>query len=349
MAFFTKVDYSRQLKQYSDTTLLVSGSTSMEQDLSVGSGLTVAGSISGNGEFRIYQPSLWENPAYSGSACSTCSACTKEHILIVGPHSATSASCLVAISTFSAVTGYTAVLSLGQTPMSPLTGGSLNPGISASTLQVYKAGLLTVGALGNSAVDLQIDEVGNVVRALPSSRRYKKDLVEMDNSRYRKLLEISPYSFTYKETGGRGFGLIAEELDSLGLNELVIYNGVGQPDNVEYKLLSVALLGLVKSLHSESGSSNEYDVKTKVVYKDYTTDGEYLLLVMKQSTVLLNSVTNKKIKIKSLSNVEILPDIGLIDDKWESLSLTGDSCVEFVFVDELSTWVIVSSDGLKES
>ena len=41
--------------------------------------------------------------------------------------------------------------------------------------------------------------------------------------------------------------------------------------------------------------------------------------------------------------------MGLIDLKWESLDLDGDSCVEFSFVEELQSWLVVSSDGLKDS
>ena len=89
---------------------------------------------------------------------------------------------------------------------------------------------------------------------------------------------------------------------------------------------------------------------TKVVYDgEYTTNGEYLIVANERSTITLNSKTNTKIKIKSLSGVDIVPDNGLIDGKWETVSLDGDSSVELVFVDELGYWVIVSSDGLKNS
>ena len=54
MAFFTKVDYGRQLQQYSANTVLFSGSTDMEQYLTVGSAVTVGQSISGAGEFYSY-------------------------------------------------------------------------------------------------------------------------------------------------------------------------------------------------------------------------------------------------------------------------------------------------------
>ena len=59
-------------------------------------------------------------------------------------------------------------------------------------------------------------------------------------------------------------------------------------------------------------------------------------------------VTNIK-GIKSLSSLTVYPDLGLIDNKWESIELSGDSCVEFVFVSELGYWVVTSSDGVKNT
>ena len=50
MAFFTKVDYSRQLIQKSDTIARFSGSTLVEQDFNVYSGIT------GDGSFMVYKP-----------------------------------------------------------------------------------------------------------------------------------------------------------------------------------------------------------------------------------------------------------------------------------------------------
>lgn len=349
MAFFTKVDYSRQLRQYVDTSVDFSGSTTMGQDLSV-SGETIIGSgLTVGDEFMCYQP-YWAKP---GGGCS-CSACTTGHTFMVGPYSSTSASCVVTITSFSAVTGTTPVLAIGQAPMEPLTGGSSNPGISASTLQINKGGLLPNGTHGYSAVDLQVDEVGNVVRGSSSSLRYKSNLRRVEKNRYNKLLGLSQYFFTYNETGRGSFGLIAEEMDDLGYNELVIYNGQGQPDNIEYRLLSVALLGLVQDLYKDGimyvePTTTEVDNITKVIDYDYTTNGEHLIVVSSDCNVSLDSSSDTKVKIKSLANVVISPDKGLIDNKWSSISLDGDSCVELVFVKELGYWIVTSSDGFKDS
>ena len=86
-----------------------------------------------------------------------------------------------------------------------------------------------------------------------------------------------------------------------------------------------------------------------VIVGDYETNGEYLIVAKEPSTITLNSKNNTKVKIKSLADIKIVPDNGLIDGKWETINLDGDSSVELVFVDELDCWVIVSSDGLKDS
>ena len=164
------------------------------------------------------------------------------------------------------------------------------------------------------------------------------------------LLDLPAYKFTYKDSGLPGYGMIAEELHQLGLHELVGYNKDDEPDNIHYKLLSVALLQLIKELHnkSEKGETLE-DNTTKVIDYNYTTNGEYLIIATNPCDVLLNTKKDKKVKIKSLAGVNIIPDRGFIDNKWKSISLEGDSCVELVFVDTLNYWVIVASDGVKDS
>ena len=347
MAFFTKLDYSRQLRQLSGTSVVLSGSTSFGGNLNISGDTAISGNTSISGQSSVYIPT-WVQPV---TAC-TCAPCSTGFTFIVGPFSATSASCNVTITSFSAATGVTQVLAIGQAPLDPITGGTATPGITASTLQIANAGLIPYGTNSSSAIDLQLDEDGNVVRGNSSSKRYKTDIENASNNRYNKLLTLSPKFFTYRETGRRGFGLIAEELDVLGYRELVIYNRNGQPENIDYKLLSVALIDVIKNI-SESGNivikHEEPKTLTKVVDYDYITNGEYLIVGSAPCKITLDSNENKKIKIKSLTGLEIIPDIGLIDGRWKSISLDGDSCIELVFVSDLNYWIIASSDGVKDS
>jgi len=348
MGFFTKVDYGRQLKQHSGNTVLFSGATEMGQSLNVGSGLTVGQSISGAGEFFSYADYTWS----ALTTCVACSGCSTANTFVVGSFSSTSATCTVTVTSFSGVTGMSPVLAIGKAPTYPLSGGSTTPGIKASSLQIHKLGLLPVAAV---PMDLGLDNDGNVVRGPSSSRRYKTNLQSVPPNRYHKLLGLNSYFFNYKETGASGFGMMAEDLHDLGYRELVIYDSLGRPDNIDYKLLSVALLGVIKNLNINGGSissestTKEPDSVVKVINEDYVSNGEYLIVTNKVCKLTLNSKKDTKVKIKSLSEVEIVPDMGKIDNRWDSITLDGDSCVELVFVSELSYWVITSSDGLKDS
>jgi hypothetical protein len=255
------------------------------------------------------------------------------------------------MTTFSGVSANTVVVSVGQTPIDPLSGGTINPGISASTVQINRDGLLD--AVG-SYNDLSIDTSGNVVMGSSSSARYKTNLNTIERGRYMDLLKLNTYTFNYKANGIKSFGLIAEEVDRLGLTELVMYDSDGNPDNVQYKLLSVSLLHLIQDIYvggiNIDKSTTERDNITKVVHGgEYTTNGEYLIVAKEYSIITLNSKTDTKIKIKSLAGINVIPDKGLIDGRWDNIALDGDSSVELVFVDELDYWVIVSSDGLKNS
>jgi len=347
MAFFTKLDYSRQLRQSSGTSIVLSGSTSFGGNLNVSGNTAISGSTNISGQTNFHIPT-WIQPV---TAC-TCAPCSTGFTFMVGPFSSTSASCNVTITSFSAATGVTQVLAIGQPPLNPVTGGTASPGITASTLQIANAGLVPYGTNSSSAIDLQLDEDGNVVRGNSSSKRYKTDIENVPKNRYHRLLSLTPKFFTYIETGRRGFGLIAEELDKLGYRELVIYNRNGQPDNIDYKLLSVALIDVIKNITSSSEiviTHEEPEILTKAISDDYTTNGEYLIVGSSHCKITLDSKENKKIKIKSLNGLEIIPDIGLIDGKWKSINLDGDSCIELVFVSDLNYWVITSSDGVKDS
>jgi hypothetical protein len=79
----------------------------------------------------------------------------------------------------------------------------------------------------------------------------------------------------------------------------------------------------------------------------YKTNGENLLIIrdVAQSKVKLDSTTTDKIKIKTLTNCTIIPDIGRIDEDWDEISVGRGACVELQNVN--GVWYILSSDGLK--
>ena len=58
-----------------------------------------------------------------------------------------------------------------------------------------------------------------------------------------------------------------------------------------------------------------------------------------------NGENTDKIKIKTLTNCTIIPDIGRIDEDWDEISIGRGACVELQNVNGI--WYILSSDGIK--
>jgi hypothetical protein len=79
----------------------------------------------------------------------------------------------------------------------------------------------------------------------------------------------------------------------------------------------------------------------------YKTNGENLLIVREvfQSKVKLDSTTTDRIKIKTLTNCTIIPDLNRIDEEWDEISVGKGACVELQNVN--GVWYILSSDGMK--
>ncbi|MBI2542782.1 MAG: tail fiber domain-containing protein [Candidatus Aenigmarchaeota archaeon] len=76
-----------------------------------------------------------------------------------------------------------------------------------------------------------------------SSKRYKEDITPLTFDK-EKLFQLEPVSFKWKSNGETSVGLIAEDVEPL-FPELVTYKD-GQVEGVEYKLLTVYLLDVLK-------------------------------------------------------------------------------------------------------
>ncbi len=99
-----------------------------------------------------------------------------------------------------------------------------------------------------SEMNITADNTGNLYRDT-SSRRYKENIQTLQDE-FDKILELEPITFAYKDSQLKSFGYIAEDLDALELENLVIYNQSGQPESIRYDKLSVYLLEVVKNLNS---------------------------------------------------------------------------------------------------
>lgn len=79
----------------------------------------------------------------------------------------------------------------------------------------------------------------------------------------------------------------------------------------------------------------------------YKTNGENLIIVkdVNQSKIKLDSTTTDRIRIKTLTNCTIIPDLNRIDEDWDEISVNRGACVELQNVNGI--WYILSSDGIK--
>lgn len=99
-----------------------------------------------------------------------------------------------------------------------------------------------------------------------SSRRRKTAIVPADEEALGALLDVQPVNFRYRAEVARRtalrindgidyvppveLGLIAEDLDAAGLSSFVYYDEDGQPEGIEYGMLTVALLAIARSERS---------------------------------------------------------------------------------------------------
>ncbi len=120
-------------------------------------------------------------------------------------------------------------------------------------------------APNSNNVPLVIDNPTGIIYREVSSRRYKDHITDY-NFNYNIIMDASVKEYTIKGSNATQIGLIAEELDSLGLKYLVAYNKKGQPDAVHYSKVSLYLLEVVKQQQKEIESMKkdiEY-LKSKV-------------------------------------------------------------------------------------
>jgi hypothetical protein len=111
-------------------------------------------------------------------------------------------------------------------------------------------------------------------------------------------------------------------------------------------------MSIIKSISSkriirgEVINASEISVVSESTYK---TNGENCIIVrgVAQSVVILDSTNTDHVVVKSMTNLTILPDVGLIDEEYDEVVVDKFACIEFRFVG--GNWYILSSDGLKQS
>ena len=91
-----------------------------------------------------------------------------------------------------------------------------------------------------------------------SSRRYKENIRPFLKG-VNEIYNINPVTFTYIERPENTkpiLGLIAEDLDEIGLTELVNYNNDNLPESISYDKINVLLINKIKNLKSRNDEIN---------------------------------------------------------------------------------------------
>jgi hypothetical protein len=109
-------------------------------------------------------------------------------------------------------------------------------------------------------------------------------------------------------------------------------------------------MAIIKSISSkriirgEVINASEISVVSESTYK---TNGENCIIVrgVSQSVVILDSTNTDHVVVKAMTNLTILPDVGLIDEEYDEVVVDKFACIEFRFVG--GNWYVLSSDGLK--
>lgn len=239
--------------------------------------------------------------------------------------------------TVTATTGNTVVISMGQDADTTIgkSGLQINPNLLVSS----------------TGIDLELNMSTGEVYTFSSSIRYKKDVENLEYNDYKNVLNLTPVKFKWKSTNEESVGFIAEEAHKLGLNKFVVYNTNGEIEGLNYKLLTVALIGILKNgvspkLITEKISESIDDTPI-IITEDYTTNSTRYIIAKKDLTITLNDSELKRFYIKSMSNISVIPSKGLIDEDWEEISMGPQSSVELISHE--GGWYVLSSDGLKNS
>jgi hypothetical protein len=99
-------------------------------------------------------------------------------------------------------------------------------------------------------MDLRLDSDTGLVCVMVSSKDFKKDIKPLQDN-FDEIMKVQPKSFINTESGKRDIGVIAEDLDALGLKNLLVYKQ-GKPYAVYYDKISLYLLEVMKEHFKET-------------------------------------------------------------------------------------------------
>ncbi len=108
--------------------------------------------------------------------------------------------------------------------------------------RLYCGGLRDIGDHANMQYNTSTKEIGYD----NSSRRFKTNITTLQDD-WKKILNARPVRYDRPSTPNKWeYGYIAEEMDSIGLSNLVFYDQEGLPDNFNYEKMILYLTEVIK-------------------------------------------------------------------------------------------------------
>lgn len=148
--------------------------------------------------------------------------------------------------------------------------------------QLFAPTLGSIGAMKTMMYNSTTGEIGYD----NSSRRYKINIETLQDN-WTKLLQTRPVSYSRPQNPDfQEIGYIAEELDSIGLNNLVGYNVEGLPDYVHYDRIVLYLTEIIKNQNQQINSLTQdvAELKTSASVQNAQME-ELIKLVSEQLNV----------------------------------------------------------------
>ena len=138
-----------------------------------------------------------------------------------------------------------------------------------------------------AALGIQAD--GRIVKAT-SSARYKEQITPL-KADFGRLLLAEPKKYTRP---GRPqdweIGFIAEELDALGLKQLVVYDNQGRPDALMYDRMVVYIVPLLREQQQRIEALEQEKAKRDAAYGQLQTENAALLQVLTELRADVNAL-----------------------------------------------------------
>ncbi len=180
-------------------------------------------------------------------------------------------------------------------PGMPSESGSIRIGTSGIQTSTFIAGIRGATTGVTDGITVLIDSNGQL-GTVSSSRRYKEDIVDM-NEVSSRLLDLRPVTFRYKQPFNDGtkplqYGLIAEEVAER-FPDLVVFGQDGQAETIQYHKLTTLLLNELQKEH-RLNQAQEVLLRTQI---------EQTLTLFKQVDELTAQLTRVKTQTAHWGNL----------------------------------------------